>query len=629
MSGRKLAASVACLCVLLAAGVWWRTIQAVKISQQQIGAENQIRFTLNPWNRTSSAGYEPVSAASAFLDAASYQGKLYVASSNALLEYSGEQGTVLKTFRCGLDLPPSPISALATGPALDGTGEWLYVATEGEGILIFDGQSFRHLRPELPALRSITSLASTGVSGLLVGTKEAGIFRFDGRELKWLHPNLKDLKITALAGELADLWIGTRDKGVGHFLAGQLTFTSESQGLPDVQVLSLSVSAAATFVGTPNGVALFRGGKFERILAPGFLARSLAANEAGVWVGTLEEGVINVPLNGRASRVPMESDVRRILGFGKEWIAVTRGGLYSLLKQRPELLVKAPGALLADGNISALAFDSSSRLWVGYFDKGLDIIAADFQTATHVESSTIFCVNRILDEPDRQRTTVATANGLAFFDSNLRIRQTLLKADGLIANHVTDIVPTPTGIALATPAGITFLDPQGARSIYGFQGLVNNHVYTLSAVGNQVLAGTLGGLSVLEKDIVKTNLTTANSGLKHNWITAIASFGNQHYIGTYGGGVVKLNPSLQVETFPDMLKEIIVNPNAMLATANALYVGTLGRGFGVYNLRQQRWRFVESGLPSLNVTAFSAHAGYLYIGTENGLVRVPEKNLEF
>ncbi len=629
MSGRKIAALIAGLVAIVASGIWWRTNQVVKLSQQQISSESQIRFTLHPWNRTSSAGYEPVSATSAFLDAASYHGKLYVASSNALLEYSAEQAALTRIFRCGLDLPPSPISALATGPALDGTGEWLYLATESEGILIFDGQSFRHLRPELQTLRSITALVSTGVSGLLVGTKEAGVFRFDGRELSWLHPNLRDLKITALAGDLADLWIGTRDKGVGHFLAGQLTFTSESQGLPDEQVLSLAAFQDSTFVGTPNGVARFRGGKFERILAPGFFARSLAANASGVWIGTLEEGVINVSLNGRTNTISMESEVRRILQFGKEWIAVTRGGLYSLSKPRPEQLLKAPGALLADGNISALVFDSSSRLWVGYFDKGLDVIAADFQTTTHVETSTIFCVNRILDEPDRQRTSVATANGLAFFDANLRIRQTLLKVDGLIANHVTDIVQTATGLALATPAGITFLDPQGARSIYGFQGLVNNHVYALSVVGNQLLAGTLGGLSVLEKDIVKTNITTANSGLKHNWITAIASFGNQHYIGSYGGGVVRVNPSLQVETFPDMPKEIVVNPNAMLGTANAMYAGTLGRGFGVYNLKQQRWRFVESGLPSLNVTAFAAHAGYLYIGTENGLVRVPERNLEF
>ena len=81
-------------------------------------------------------------------------------------------------------------------------------------------------------MRSITALASTGLSGLIVGTKEVGVFQFDGHELSWLHANLQKLKVTALAGDIADLWIGTRDKGVGHFLAGQLSFSGEAEGLP-------------------------------------------------------------------------------------------------------------------------------------------------------------------------------------------------------------------------------------------------------------------------------------------------------------------------------------------------------------------------------------------------------------
>ena len=48
-------------------------------------------------------------------------------------------------------------------------------------------------------------------------------------------------------------------------------------------------------------------------------------------------------------------------------------------------------------------------------------------------------------------------------------------------------------MALATPAGITFLDESGAHSIYAFQGLVNNHVYALGADGDKLVAGTLGG----------------------------------------------------------------------------------------------------------------------------------------
>jgi ligand-binding sensor domain-containing protein len=47
----------------------------------------------------------------------------------------------------------------------------------------------------------------------------------------------------------------------------------------------------------------------------------------------------------------------------------------------------------------------------------------------------------------------------------------------------------------------------------------------------------------------------------------------------------------------------------------------------VYSIASGRWSAVTNGLPSLNVTAFTARAGEIYIGTENGLVRIPEANL--
>ena len=49
---------------------------------------------------------------------------------------------------------------------------------------------------------------------------------------------------------------------------------------------------------------------------------------------------------------------------------------------------------------------------------------------------------------------------------------------------------------------------------------MNNHVYTVATRGTQTVAGTLGGVSVLDDDAVRANYTTANSHLKHNWITA-------------------------------------------------------------------------------------------------------------
>ena len=122
----------------------------------------------------------------------------------------------------------------------------------------------------------------------------------------------------------------------------------------------------------------------------------------------------------------------------------------------------------------------------------------------------------------------------------------LTRADGLIADHVTDIVSYRDGLALATPAGLTFLDASGARSMYAFHGLVNNHVYALGVSGDELLAGTLGGLSLLNKGDVTANFTTTTSNLKHNWITAIVpldsdSLDAKWMVGTYGAGVLSLD----------------------------------------------------------------------------------------
>jgi ligand-binding sensor domain-containing protein len=132
---------------------------------------------------------------------------------------------------------------------------------------------------------------------------------------------------------------------------------------------------------------------------------------------------------------------------------------------------------------------------------------------------------------------------------------------------------------------------------------------------------------VLTKGNVLGNLTTANSGLKHNWITALARAGKEWMIGTYGGGIYALDSSGQVEQFETATAPFEVNPNAMLVTQRHVLAGTLGRGLYVFDRSSRRWRTVQDGLPSDNVTALAAANGYIYVGTDNGLVRVAEQAL--
>jgi len=68
-----------------------------------------------------------------------------------------------------------------------------------------------------------------------------------------------------------------------------------------------------------------------------------------------------------------------------------------------------------------------------------------------------------------------------------------------------------------------------------------------------------------------------------------------------------------------------INPNAMLVTADHVFAGTLGHGLYVYDRVTQRWSVVAEGLPSSNVTALAENRGEIYVGTDNGLVRIKER----
>jgi ligand-binding sensor domain-containing protein len=278
---------------------------------------------------------------------------------------------------------------------------------------------------------------------------------------------------------------------------------------------------------------------------------------------------------------------------------------------------------MADRNVAALAL-SGGRLWIGYFDHGLDVVDASLERGVHREDDALFCINRIVPDGKQIRTAVATANGLVMFDSGAQPRQVLGRKDGLLSDHVNDVAFRDGGMVVATPAGLSFVDRSGVRSLYVFHGLVNNHVYTVATRGVETLAGTLGGLSVLDDDAVRANYTTANSHLKHNWITALARVGDEWFTGTYGAGVLRLDSSGEWHSFPDLKEGFVVNPNAMAVSGGQLYAGSLDRGLFVFDRASGRWTNTTVGLPSKNVTALATGGGYLYVGTDNGLVRIAE-----
>jgi ligand-binding sensor domain-containing protein len=619
--------------VVLGTLVIWRSSRAMRSAAEDVRAEHEFRFAVRPLAPALNSGFEAVSSPAVFLQAARFQDHLYLAGPAGLQEYTPE-GSLIHQYAVGGELPGSPLVALAPAVLADSREPELIIATANDGLLAFDGRAFRQILPAAADARAITAILPVASGHLLIGTRKRGVLVYDGKEITVLHPTLDALYVTALAGNESDLWVATLNRGVLHFHAGETDSFAEAQGLPDPQVQSLAISGDSTYAGTATGVAVFSGGRFSRVLAPGVLATALLATPNQLYVGSEDQGVIAIPLEGRRPNPNLGpgaqlAEVRQLFTSGDAVFAVARSGLYRMNAHGFgwQRVLETGATVLIDRNISALAADASGHVWVGYFDRGLDLLASDNSRARHVEDEHVFCINRILPDAKTGAIDIATANGLVRFDDSGSEQQVLTHADGLIADHVTDVVSYRGGLALATPAGLTFLDASGARSMYAFHGLVSNHVYALGVSGDELMAGTLGGLSLLNKGDIAASFTTTTSNLKHNWITAVVPVGPEWMVGTYGAGILGLDRSGRFHSFEVGSGEFEVNPNAMLVLPNFVLAGTLGQGLYLYDRQSGRWSVIHDGLPSLNVTAITAANGYIYIGTDNGLVRIPEQKL--
>jgi len=604
-----------------------RTLDRATITIRQA---SQLEFDLRLLGPMENAGFQAISSPSAFTDAAFFDGNLYVSSSTGLFAY-GPNGVLRKSWRVGADLPPSPVGRMAVGRLRGASVPELIVATAEQGLLLLDaGGTLRQLYATDPQAREVTAILPLPTGDLLIGTRHRGLLVWSAGEMKLFHPEFANLQVTALAADSQGFWVGTRNAGVLRWHAGTVQRFGVEDGLPDADIESLAVQGDSVFAGTPVGVEQFVNGKPERIIARDVFAQALLAEPRTLTVATIDEGLRIVAL-GPAPRLSIASaDSSAVRAF----LSSDDGSIYAVMQDRIKRrdagggwsdVIKPELSALTDDNISALAFDADGRLWIGYFDRGLDIVTADH--TQHLEDGHLFCINRIVLDPTRQTMAVATANGLVLFDREGKPRQIMTRHDGLIADHVTDLVFRPNGMTLATPAGLTFVDTgEAPQSLYAFEGLVNNHVYALGIQSDGVtLAGTLGGLSLLQHEAVQRNLTVANSALKHNWITAIAPDNNGGWaVGTYGAGVMQVSREGRVQA---LTPAFVVNPNAILRTRQHLMAGSLGKGLWVENLASSRWTNVTQGLPSENVTALAEHDGMIYVGTEGGLVKIAEGSL--
>lgn len=614
---------------------------------------------------------------SVYLDAAdvraiaTFNGTEYLATSGGLIALA-DGGSVKHQYTTLDGLPENDLTSLQV------FRERLYIGTTSHGLVAFDGSIFIGYTFVKPKADYVNVLAATN-SELLIGTLDRGLFEFDGQKFTRRYSSTTGadfVRVTELLPMDSRLYIGTQDTGLYVWREGHIEHIGSGDGLPSPHVTGLAPlsGAFAPFgtiaVATDFGVVGLNNRNELKPITNKPNITSIVWAGGRLWAGLFSGGVIDLRQSieqprGGALRPVNETgtpDVTGLPGGVAATISATSGRLWALTRQgaffrdqdssgpafEPVASSSYKTRLLSEGHVTGLAFDGEGRLWVGYFDKGIDALALESgEKLAHIQDDRVREVNFLKYDPRDNRILAATSRGLIVFDSHLKQTVITRESDGLINNSVehvsltenTGAAPAAAGssgtsfspnqiLVLPTAGGLTEIADGRARSITAFHGLASNHLYASAADGSRLFVGTLAGLVELEGLRVLRTYNVSNSHLSNNWITALQVVDGTLYIGTNGGGVDALLPTGEWVQFADDLGRFEVNQNAIHYDGERLYIGTTKQGLLVYNTRGRRWTRFNSGIPSQSVTAITSDDKYVYAGTLNGLIRIEKRVLQ-
>lgn len=636
----------------------------LNVSRRQVADERTVYLKSRSIVPQGKAGFSMFPARLEAYAGALFQDHLFVVSNQGLLQfdYSGRE---TRRYSALDGLPGNRLTALAAAPNA------LWIGAAPQGLLKFDGSRFEYFFAERAHDFEITALLALPSGELLLGTKQRGLLVFREDRATEFTPEVQAKFITCLAGNERWLAIGTLADGLFLYRQGLLSHLQKGAGqagtLLDDHITTIALDAEVTYAGTPLGACEIRDGEVSRCLLQGLAIRSLALGRE--LVAATDQGLVSLNLRGSrrdAGKAPERwqsgdsgrpwpaplplsaagAGVHQVLSFQDGWLAFSADGIlqadsltnvswrrfgqgFAPRQQPANHSQTAERFLLSDSNVSALAIDRDQRLWVGYFDRGLDLFSAQGGRLLHQEDDRIFCVNHVQPLPDG-RVAVSTANGLAFYEGPT-LRAFFTEKEGLIHKSVAMVHPLDAErIVAATAEGLTIFEGgRPSQNLFVLHGLASNHLYCAASLDGRTYLGTLGGISVLQNSQILFSWNTANSGLAVNWVNAVASLQNRIYVGTYGGGVQSVDSDGQWTDFSATLGTFEVNPNAMAVDEERLYVGTLDRGFFIYDARRNQWQHEQQGLPSQNVTAFAFAAGAVLVGTDLGVVRIQKEALRY
>ncbi len=491
-----------------------------------------------------------------------------------------------------------PVAGLATG-----------------GLFLRRDKAWEEARTGFGTLH-VRDLLETPGGELLIGARE-GLFR-----AAWganVLERLDGTPVRSIARGPGGLFFAGGEQGLVRLGSGAATVMPT----PDPWVDGVALMGEELLVLTPKGLAR---GPIEGPLLPVSGAEEASAFAVvGAQIFAVTEGhLLRFESSGRPSEELLSSKVLKVFVSQGVLFADTESGLFrrgssgwTLARPRPASLPAGPC------HVNALAM-RNGRLVVGLFNGGLATGTPNGTALAWnaVPGSTAWGVNALLNAGGTLH--VASLRGVA------RLEGGKLKAvEPLDAGAAFSLASTRDGVAMGFGQGVLL---PGSRLLSAFHGLPGNQALALvQGPGDSGLlfVGTPSGLGAISGGRVAWRTTAGDGKLPHPWVTALAFHGEDLYVGTFGGGVARRITSRSgstgsgvFEAFPETA-ELKVNTGCLVEAAGRLYLGTDGRGLWRLSRDGSRFTPMKIPLPSMHITAILPGKDALYIGTDEGLARLP------
>lgn len=463
----------------------------------------------------------------------------------------------------------------------------------------------------------VRDLRETPGGELLIGARE-GLFR-----AAWganIMERLDGIPVRSIATGPGGLLFAGGEQGLRRLAGVQATEVPT----PDPWVDGVAVMGKELVVLTPKGMAR---GPLEGPLLPVSGAEDASAFAVfGAQVFAVCEGrLLRFETSGRPSEELLPSKVIKVLVSEGVLFADTETGLFrrgnsgwTLARPRPASLPPGPC------HVNALAMQDG-RLVVGLFNGGLATGSPNGNSWTWnaMPGSAAWGVNALLNAGGTLH--VASLRGVARLEGGK-----LRPVEPLDAGAAFSLASTRDGVAMGFGQGVLL---PGSRLLSAFHGLPGNQALALAqgpGESDLLFVGTPSGLGAILGSRVVWRTTVGDGKLPHPWVTALAYHGEDLFVGTYGGGVVRRvttrsgsKASGVFEAFAET-SDLKVNTGCLVEAGGHLYLGTDGRGLWRLSTDGSRFAPIKVPLPSMHVTAILAGKDALFVGTDEGLVRLPQ-----